>query len=294
LGHIRCASQKNYLYLYNLHATVTEGDYNPRPMKKQHTSHRPLHASAKGFTLVELLVVIGIIALLISILLPSLNKARREAQTVQCASNLRQIGQAVQMYMNEHRGYIAAWSNATNWLETPSNPLVLIDPKETDRAYWGVVYAIEAKLPKTVFSCPSATIGQNGDGKTFDQGSIYTAYSQNCYGGNNSGFSDAKRTTLFGNKDEIALFNRINAVWFGRNLARARHTSETIFAWDGYESVTDGNGDTFVDWYQWVTPDRTLEYLRHNKRANVLFIDTHVDRLTREQLSEERLYTGRW
>ena len=59
-----------------------------------------------GFTLVELLVVIGIIALLISILLPALGRARAQANSVACLSNMRQLGTSLIFFENEHNGYV--------------------------------------------------------------------------------------------------------------------------------------------------------------------------------------------
>ena len=59
-----------------------------------------------GFTLIELLVVIGIIGVLISMLLPSLRKAREAAINVQCASNLRQVGMGLFAYLNDSKGAV--------------------------------------------------------------------------------------------------------------------------------------------------------------------------------------------
>src|SRR4051794_26532713 len=64
-------------------------------------SYRPLR---EGFTLVELLVVIAIVALLMAILLPTLEHVRHQSYIAKCASNLRQIGMALSTYSNENRG----------------------------------------------------------------------------------------------------------------------------------------------------------------------------------------------
>jgi prepilin-type N-terminal cleavage/methylation domain-containing protein len=88
-------------------------------MNQSNTPRRPMH----GFTLVELLVVIGIISLLVSMLLPALNKAREAATTLRCQAQLRNFGQASAMYVNDNKGALPVWRVAPYGSSPENYPL---------------------------------------------------------------------------------------------------------------------------------------------------------------------------
>ena len=97
-----------------------------------------------AFTLVELLVVVGIIAILVSIMMPALARARNQAMKVNCMSQMRQIGQAVIMYAQNHKG----------WLAGPYGLTYPGGPHDTYGPETGWLWLTNCLQDKRVWLCP--------------------------------------------------------------------------------------------------------------------------------------------
>jgi prepilin-type N-terminal cleavage/methylation domain-containing protein/prepilin-type processing-associated H-X9-DG protein len=111
--------------------------------------HRPVRTSGRGFSLVELLVVIGIISVLMGILLPTVGSVRAHANQTKCASQLRQLGLALAVYANGHGGRLPMWGG---WHVYPPGSSPEDEPGE---AWTEQLTPFFVPPDSPVYNCPS-------------------------------------------------------------------------------------------------------------------------------------------
>jgi len=218
-----------------------------------------------GFTLVELLVVIGIIALLIAILLPALQRAREQAKQVQCLSNVRQIANAFFMYTGEHNGWfpnvavfggpaanLLGFGNLTTpapagyppeWLGWPEDWVVWRGKKTGDPVMGAIAKYLGNPSSGQILTCPSDNIDGHINPNPAE-GPYPYSYVMNGYLSFGTNSNPHVPLTMPGvpppNGPKNNLRFRNNACW---RIAQVKRSSDKIIVYEEDErSMRDGRG----------------------------------------------------
>ena len=257
-------------------------------MYKKNAKHRWNRRSNRAFTLVELLVVISIIALLLSILMPALNKVRQQGISMQCATKMRQIGLGMSAYSVDFRDsmpYAVDFTSTNGWLMAipqatiPNYYNTYLDPWVLGSSNKGKAY----KGPKwtgnnSIYLCP-AQVGETNFKKKYGLSNVVTSVGTYT--------PDQQRSMLssYAYNYDIGFGRKgLTLPWIPPLKSASVKPSTIILIenWPagqffyGYNSSSGGPvSQTWPTCGAW----------RHSSRMNVVFADNHVERKLKNDLA---------
>jgi prepilin-type N-terminal cleavage/methylation domain-containing protein/prepilin-type processing-associated H-X9-DG protein len=250
----------------------------------------------KGFTLVELLVVISIIAILLAIMMPALNKARGLAKRIICASHTRSMMFTTTAYVQTYGAYFPT-ENGYKWNNVTTGERL---PADHTEAYWAVAYE-KFGAQMEMFRCPGKKIN-------FGWWNIKNAAKPDIYR-KSIDYSDYAINGFICWNDPANVSMEYQGAWpwkagiknCKRKITDFKTPASTILLHDGFEAAMDFNRDLGDSFYiptkstsynlkqqrEWIKTDKAKyagcleEYWRHGNSAVLLWLDGHSSVLKR-------------